>query len=185
MKKLLGTWMVICGLGLSGVAEAGTPTDVLKGSVVRLVGGARSREAAELLDRTLAYDMIGAAVLPDRHGNLTEEQHAEFMNVFSELLRRTYMKNLGSLKGAKVEWIDEIHVPKDDTVYVKVRAVKGRETVELEFRMSCVIDQWQVSDVVVEGSSMVRTWRSQVLKIMNRDGFDGMMKKLRGKLAKG
>lgn len=186
MKKGIFAIVVCClmTLGGPGLAAPG-PMDVLKSSVIRLAEGVPDREAARILDRTLEYDTIGLEVLGDSASGLTEEQVAEFHHVFSELLRRSYVKNISGLKGARVEWVDEIYVPKLDAAKVKVRAVRGGETVDMSFWMIHKFDRWCVSDVEVEGVSMVDTWRSQVRKIIKRDGFSGLISKLRAKLAKG
>ncbi len=186
MKKglfVIAMWclMTLCGEGLA----ASGPMDVLKSSVIRLAEGVPDREAARILDRTLEYDTIGLEVLGDSASGLSEEQVAEFHHVFSELLRRSYLKNISGLKGARIEWLDEIYVPKLDSAKVKVRAVRGGETVDMSFWMVYKFDRWCVADVEVESVSMVDTWRSQVRKIIKRDGFSGLIAKLRAKLTKG
>lgn len=180
-RALLGCGAFLAVVGLSGGAAAGEAGDALRTRIAALKVAGRGDLDREL-EATLAYDYIGSVVLPDPTEAVAREKRAEFLHLFSEVLRRGFMKNVGTLKRGKVVWGDEVHVPKDDSWLVKCVATEKGTAVEVDFKMVVEDGAWQVGDVVIDGSSTVGVYRRQLLKVLKRDGYDGIIRLLRVKL---
>ena len=55
--------------------------------------------------------------------------------------------------------------------------------IALEYKMLWRGDHWVVYDVVTDEQSMLENYRAEFNKIINRDGFDALLKKMKTKLA--
>jgi phospholipid transport system substrate-binding protein len=77
---------------------------------------------------------------------------------------------------------------KDGTTTVKTRAkhkTKEREPeLEIDFVIAKVGGGLKVVDILTERASLVKTYRSQFLRILRKDGFDKLIEKMETKLAK-
>ncbi len=60
---------------------------------------------------------------------------------------------------------------------------RGKKTeIALEYKMLCKDGHWVVYDVVTDEQSMLENYRAEFNKIINKDGFDALLKKMRKKL---
>ena len=184
MKKLLSCVVVVGALCCGSVARAGDASDRVVGRVEALMKVPPKATAVEIGESLFAYRIIAWSVLPDPNGKYDRVSYGEYETVFTALLRKNLVSRLGELKGARMKWGDE--VVKGNVVVLSARAVKGKcgeKSVDLEFVVEWVDGAWRVTDVVIEGASTVKTYRSQVKKMIDKGGFGAMMEKLRGKLA--
>lgn len=181
MKNVLTTLCTVGLLTLGGVATAGEAGTALRSRIDALKTASPAKLDGEL-EATLAYDYIGAAALPNVYGMVDPAKRAEFLHLFSEVIRRGFMKNVGTLKRGKVVWGDEVHIPKDDSWLVKCTATEGRDRVDVDFKMVVEDGSWQVGDVIIDGSSTVGVYRRQLQKVLKRDGYDGIIRLLKKRL---
>ncbi len=68
---------------------------------------------------------------------------------------------------------------------VKTRLVGYRQNdVVVEYRLYSDGGEWKVYDVVVEGISFINNYRQQFNSILSNESFDGLLSRLRDKVAK-
>jgi len=195
------TQTVVLALAEGANAQNETPTSVLKkvnGEVDRLLrkkvtpGSAAEKKvkdeiralAATLLD----YEELSRQALKRHWGTLSKAQQAEFVRSFRELIERNYVKQLRTgidygvtYKGEKVNG-DRAEVR---TIVRAKRKGRMADTV-VDYKMIRTSNGWRVWDIVTdedEYSSLVVNYRSEFNKLWDKEGFDGIMKKIRKKLA--
>ena len=62
---------------------------------------------------------------------------------------------------------------------------KAREPeLEIDFRLAKVDGKLKVVDIYTERASLVKTYRSQFLRILRKDGFDKLLEKMQKRLDK-
>jgi phospholipid transport system substrate-binding protein len=65
---------------------------------------------------------------------------------------------------------------------VKTEVVRTNDTVNVDYKLIKRSNEWQVYDLVVEGVSLVKNYRSQFGKIIHNESFDALMNKLNDKI---
>ena len=179
-------------LGSAHAAHAGEATDVVRdrqGTLFSLLKqhGDNAKIRA-VFDELLDYDAFAQASLGDEWSARSDDEKSEFSNLLKQLVRKAYEKNLKKTISFTIDYLGEDAA--DGGVIVKTRATNGsnarEEPVEIDFKMGRMADgTWKVRDIVTEGAPLVRNYRSQFTKIIKRDGFPALIKKMREKLAKG
>jgi len=185
------------------VGQAQTPTAALKkinADVDRLLkkkvpkGSAADKKVKAdikaLAGSLLDYDELSQQALKRHWGELSAAQRSEFTKVFRELIERNYVKQIRTGVDYGITYKEE----KVDGQKARVKTVirtkrKGRvaDTV-VDYRMLRAAGKWRVWDIITdedEYSSLVMNYRSEFNKIWAKDGFEGIMKKIRSKLAEG
>jgi len=124
-----------------------------------------------------------------RHWNeLSAAQRAEFTRVFRDLIERNYAKQIRGNVDYQVSYKGEKVTGERADVRTVIRAKrKGRmaDTI-VDYKMLLRQGKWKVYDVVTdedEYSGLVMLYRSEFNKIWSKDGFDGVMRKMKKRLA--
>lgn len=157
-------------------------TDLLK----KPAGSARDQQIAAVLDGMLDYDRLAREALSQHWGTLDEAQRKEFTELLKKLVQRNYERNIKNIQGYNVEYLGETATD-GSAVIVRTRAASKKNRreppVEIDYRLEQIGDEWRVCDIVTEGSSLVRNYRSQFNRIIKKDGYDALVKRLQERIA--
>jgi phospholipid transport system substrate-binding protein len=149
-------------------------------------GSQRDKQVAAVLDAMIDYDTLAKQSLAAHWGDLSDAQHKEFTDILRNLVRRNYERNIKNILDYRVEYLGE--ELGSEGVVVKSRASSANsreEPVSIEYRLLKGGGGWRVVDVVTEGSSLVNNYKSQFHRIIQKDGFDTLVRRMKDKLAKG
>lgn len=111
----------------------------------------------------------------------TPEELKQFMSLYVKILERTYLNRVEDYSGGEV--IYEQERIKDDKAILDTKFVSERFNIPVEYKMVREADAWQIYDVLIEGVSLVRSYRATYNEILRKDGFEGLIKKMEEKLA--
>lgn len=201
------------GLATAGSAQAGESTPAVKTVALTTNQGGVKQRALQSIDRVgrdtvavlsdltltkaqritnfrkiLARDLdipVLAKFMLGRHWkSASPEQRAAYTKVFSEFLLQTYSTRLG---GSKVDSFEVLKTEtakgtKDIFVHSRVRR-SGAAPLRAIWRVRPYGDEFRVVDLMVEGISMAITLRQEFAAILRRDGIDGLIAMLQGRLA--
>lgn len=115
---------------------------------------------------------------------ISSAQQQEFVDLFSDLLERSYINKIESYGGNKdqIQYTKET-IDKDGYAMVRSEILSARDlNVEIEYRLLKRNTEWEVYDVVIEGVSLVSNYRTQFNKIILEDSFEALVKKMKLKL---
>jgi len=112
----------------------------------------------------------------------TPEERRAFVDVFGKLLENSYANKLESYSDEKINYIDEI--VKGKYAMVKTEVVRKNGSVNVDYKLIESPSEWRVYDIVVEGVSLIKNYRSQFGKIIHNDSFEALMDKLNAKVKK-
>jgi phospholipid transport system substrate-binding protein len=107
------------------------------------------------------------------------EQKKRLVNEFRNMLVRTYSNAIQAYQGQTLKVLPSRgkQDPEDTTVRTQfVRA--GGQPLPIEFHMRKGEQAWKVYDIVVEGVSLVMTYRSEFDAVVKQEGIDGLIKRL-------
>jgi phospholipid transport system substrate-binding protein len=150
-------------------------------------GAQRDKQVTALLDGMIDYETLAQRSLASHWGDLSEAQHKEFTDILRTLVRRNYERNIKNILDYRVEYLGE--EPGSEGVVVHSRASsssdKREEPVSIDYQLMRTSSGWRVVDVVTEGSSLVNNYRNQFHRVIQKDGYDTLVRKMKDKLAKG
>jgi len=113
----------------------------------------------------------------------TESQKEEFMKEFRTLMVRTYAKALQEYSDEEVTILPVNMNPGDNMVEVKTEvSSKGNaKKTPIYYRMHISGDEWKVLDLVVDGISLVNSYRGEYDSIVRKDGIENLIARMREK----
>jgi phospholipid transport system substrate-binding protein len=145
-----------------------------KADVRKLVGG--FLDYRELARRSLAKHWDG----------LTPAQRQEFVATLRELVENSYLKEVTGDPSYVMKYAKEDKGGAEGTeatVDATLSTVSRNKKVEIALVYKLVHkDHWLVYDVVTDEQSMLENYRAEFNKIINKDGFETLLKKMKKKL---
>lgn len=144
-------------------------------------------DAKALIDDTLDWPELTQQALGARWKEISDAQRKEFAALLREMVEASYQSKLklvvhGEMKKpeqVRVEWLDE--KLKGDEATVTTRGRSDKQNATFEFKLRWRNGRWRIWDVAIDDVSTVRTYRTQFNQIIARDGFDGLIAKMRRK----
>lgn len=197
-KKIAAIALTAIALGaLPGVAGASSMgaqefiqarqtkvTDLLR----KPASSARDQQIASVLDGMLDYERLARESLAQHWSSLGDEQKKDFTELLKKLVQRNYERNIKNIQGYDVEYLGESGSGKS-AIVVRTRAASKKnvreQPIEIDYRLEQTDGDWRVFDIVTEGSSLVNNYRNQFNRIIRKDGYDALVKRLQDRLDKG
>jgi phospholipid transport system substrate-binding protein len=198
MRSLHRRVALVLGLFLSVIpvlpAVAGPPSDQLKSQIDRVLktlddpelkkeGRGKERRTAV---RKIANDIFDfnetARRSLGRHWQArTPAERDEFVQLFSDLLERSYISKVELYGGEKIQYLGDAVDGEQARVQTKL-LTKSSSDIPIEYRMHRKTgDRWLVYDVVIEGVSLVANYRTQFNKIIQTSSYQELVKKMKTK----
>jgi phospholipid transport system substrate-binding protein len=141
-------------------------------------------EVKKTVNALLDFNELARLSLNKHWKDRSEKEHTEFVSILQDLIERNYVKQLRSNLDYKLAYRsenvegDQAHV---DTV-VSVEK-KGRVTeVQIGYKMRKSAKGWMVWDVITDEVSIVSNYRSQFNRIIRKESYDALVKKMKRKL---
>jgi phospholipid transport system substrate-binding protein len=109
----------------------------------------------------------------------TPEQKKKLVAEFRNMLVRTYSNALQPYEGQQMKVMPVRMKPGDSEVTVQNQFIRsGAQPVKIDYSMRKTDKGWKVYDIVVEGVSLVLTYRSEFDAVVKQEGVDGLIKRL-------
>ena len=109
------------------------------------------------------FDLQGIAqiTLGRNWRRFNQAEKNEFTEVFGRFLGDTYVEKIQSaFSGQKVEYLGQEKIT-DTKAVVETKIVKDSREIPVDYRMHKVGADWRVYDVIIEGVSLVKNYRTQ------------------------
>jgi phospholipid transport system substrate-binding protein len=129
----------------------------------------------ELSKRTLGRDWK----------KMNAEQQKEFVKLFKQLLQGVYADRLLAYSDQKVIFDKEIMLKKGRAEVQSYLQTSDGKKIPLFYRLTDKSGSWKVYDIIIEGVSMVKNYRTQFKQILAKDSADKLIEILRDKVKKG
>lgn len=170
-------------------ALAGSPTDQLReysDKVIRVLDDPALRTQDRRAEvRKIANEIFDVAetakrALARHWQGRTPAEREEFIQLFADLLERTYIARIDQYGGERIRYTGEIVDGDRATVRATVVTKKGTE-VPVESRMLLRGQRWLIYDVLIENVSLIASYRAQFDKIVRTASFEELLRRLRTK----
>jgi len=185
--------VLVLGVMAAPPVAAGAPSDQLKTQIDRVLkaledpdlkkeGRAKERRAAV---RKIANDIFDFGETARRslgpHWQArTPAERDEFVQLFSDLLERSYISKVELYGGEKIQYLGDSIESDQAKVQTKLLTKSGSE-IPIEYRMHNKGGRWLVYDVIIEGVSLVANYRTQFNKIIRTSSYQELVKKMKAK----
>ena len=195
MKKLCYLFVVlVLSLARLGQAETVTdeaalePTEVVLQTADKVIERLRvsrplSNEQAtalveELILPHLDFETFARLTLGKYWRQASAEQRTAFTEEFHRLLMRSYATSLNAYSGERIEHIGQRNEP-GDRLLMQTQMIRAHGApVRIDYRLHKREDEWKIYDVVIEGISLIMTYRTSFSEEISRTGLDALILKL-------
>lgn len=173
---------------------AGAPTDAVQGTVNRVLDvlkdpkmkGPAAKEAKTERLRVIYKDMFdemefSKRTLARNWSKFTPDQRRAFVDLFEQVLEKTYLDKILDYSNEKIVFFKETAVG-DDKAEVQSRIVTSSKEIPMDYRMINKNGKWKVYDVVVENVSLVQNYRTQFNEILANGTPENLLETLRKKV---
>ena len=196
MVMIITLVAVVLSVGVS-CARAGEPMEQIKGTVESILALMRDEALSDPLRKEERRGLIMAQV--DERFNFEEmskrtlakawkvrsnEEKELFVKLFSELLKNNYIARIESYSDEIITYDNELIDQNKKTrakVYTSIQ--KNGKEVPVNYVLMNKEADWFVYDVSIEGVSLVRNYRSEFARILNKEKFAGLVDRMQEKNA--
>jgi phospholipid transport system substrate-binding protein len=144
---------------------------------------ARRTHLEPVIEKTYDIDFVAKSVMRKHWKSLTEEQRKRFTAVFRQHTIETYTDKFDSYNGQTFESVDQRELKRGSMLVHTTLVRVDKDPVELKYVLVKRKGQWRIVNVVADGVSDLAVKRAEYASIMERDGFEGLLDKLRQKIA--
>ena len=200
LRHLLLCAILLAALGPANIAEAGAPTEMLRGVFTDanrvLTDPATEQRPLErlvairgLFSRVFDFRDAAERSLGRQWQARTAAEQQEFTRVFADFVQRGFVYWLASVAeidgragGATVQFVSESVDRDTATVQVAILARGGR-MIPLTHHLIYRNRHWVVRDVNIEGISLVSNYRSQFDRIIRGSSYPQLLQLIRARVA--
>jgi phospholipid transport system substrate-binding protein len=180
-------WFVVVAAAPPGTES---PTEAVRGTITQVLQiledpslkePAKLKPRRRMLEEVIAsrfnYAEMSKRALAAYWPPLTEAQRAEFVELFKSFLSDRYAEKIEGYSGQQVGYLSE----RIEGTYAEVRTElrSDKTTIPMDYRILLKEGRWHAYDIVVDGVSLVKNYRSQFQKIIRETSYEELVKKLR------
>jgi phospholipid transport system substrate-binding protein len=173
--------------------RAGVPTDQVRQTADRVLSvlqdsrlkspdkqQERRAQIRQIVANRFDFGEMAKRSLGSNWQKISNDDRREFVELFTELLEKSYADQIESYNGEKIVYGRE-NVSQDQAdVNTKIVTKKGEE-IAVNYKLRSNGGDWKVYDVVIEDISIVNNFRSQFNRILANASFADLLKKLQSK----
>lgn len=138
---------------------------------------ARRRLLEETISKRFDYREMSKRTLASQWNRLSEEERTEFVTLFKQFLSDRYAGRIQDYSGEKVVYLSE----RLEGQYAEVRTkfVSSKTEYPLDYRLINREGRWYAYDIIADGISLVKNYRSQFEKILRTGSYQDLVARLR------
>ena len=146
-------------------------------------------EVKQLIGGSMDYAEMSRRALGKHWGQLSHEERSQFVANLGRLIESRYLVR-GMYLGpdCQIRFDKESIAPGGTaSVFATVLAARRRKTLRMtvEYRLLLEGDRWVVYDLVTDGKSLLDSYRDQFDKVIARESFSTLLRKLRERADQG
>ena len=198
MKKLLMTGLItqllVLVLLTTAMAEIRSPEVIIEQTSTQLLNiinqeSDRIREDAKFVD-SIVNDIIvpiidlqsmAKLILGKHWKTASEQQRTDFIGEFKNMLIRTYAKSVADFGHAEIKILPNAEGQKGKFYRVKTQVtLSGNPPLNVDYVFRQQKDkQWKAFDLVVDGLSMIKNFRSSFSQEIEETSLDALIDRMR------
>jgi len=185
---------VVLVLPLQGYAA--TPMETIKTGVNEVIAklsepGFKSQakdvqisQLSDLINTIFDFEELSKRTLGREWKKMKADQQNEFVQLFRKLLQGVYADRLLAYSDQKILFDKETELKKGSAEVQSYLQTSDGKKIPLFYRLTDKSGSWKVYDVIIEGVSMVKNYRTQFREILAKDSPEKLLEILRDKTSK-
>ncbi|UCD77492.1 MAG: ABC transporter substrate-binding protein [Desulfobacterales bacterium] len=142
-------------------------------------------QLTEVISTIFDFDELSKRTLGREWKKMKDAQQKEFVELFRELLQGVYADRLLAYSDQKVIFDKESMLKKGTAEVQSYLQTSDGKKIPLFYRLTDKSGSWKVYDVIIEGVSMVKNYRTQFREILAKESPEKLLEILRNKVGKG
>ena len=183
-------------IGFAHAADEQSPEALVKQVTAEILDALKSDKKLASGDRQAALKLAEEKVIPHidfeeatrlavgrAWSTASPEQKKQLVAEFRRMLVRVYSNAIQPYEGQTIQVAPVRMKPGDTeaTVHNTFKRSGGGQAVGFDYSMRKTDQGWKIYDIVVEGVSLVLTYRSEFDSLVKQEGVDGLIKRLASK----
>ncbi len=172
---------------------AATPMETVKTGVNKMLGtlgdpafkakpkDEQVAQLGEIIETVFDFNELSRRTLGREWRKMKAEQQKEFVELFKKLLQGVYADRLLAYSDQKVLFEKETMLKKGRAEVQSYLQTSDGKKIPLFYRLTDKSGSWKVYDVIIEGVSMVKNYRTQFRQIIAKDSPEKLLEILRQK----
>lgn len=191
-SRLIAALGVVIAIAMPALAQELSPDALVRQSVDETIGIIKANRELQTNNPARLAELVEAKVLQHfdfprmtrlavgrSWAQASDAQKEALTREFRTLLVRTYSTSLSQYRNQTIDVKPAKLQPKDEEVQVKtVVNQPGGQPIPIDYGMARTPSGWKVYDVLVDGVSLVTTYRSSFNDQIQKSGVDGLIKTL-------
>jgi len=174
-------------------SKAGIPSDQVRQTAdkvllilqdPRLKAADKKKERRDQLRQVISarfdFNAMAKSSLGQHWQRRSTEEQRQFVQLFTDLLERSYADQIESFNGEKIVYGRENQDRDHAEVDTRIVTNKG-EGFAVNYKLFSAGREWKVYDVVIENISLVNNYRSQFNRVLANSSFAEFLRKLQEK----
>ncbi len=164
---------------------SGEPVELVKSVILNEasfsdIDDIRERKAKqwEAISPSLDFEIISKRVMGEYWDKCLYEEQREFVKLFTSHLRNTYMKKANPLFGNPIISLREKQFNNFAKVQTTLLVKFGRE-ISADFYLIREEGEWKISDLVIEGVSLVNNYHRQIANTLVRTSYEELLRTIK------
>jgi phospholipid transport system substrate-binding protein len=193
MDRIMATALAASLLLLAAIspASATSPMDVVQTAAEQVVQVAqdptlagpsaaerRRQELQRIVESLFDFPEMTRRSLGRHWTDRTAREREEFIRLFKGILEHSYFGKIENYSGQRMLYLSETVDGEYATVRSKVTIGRKNE-LSVDYQLHLVGAQWTVYDVVLDGISLVSTYRAQFNRIIQISSYDHLVDEMR------
>jgi phospholipid transport system substrate-binding protein len=147
---------------------------------------AKRSEMRKIVSSFLDFEELAHRALARHWEGLAPKQRSEFVGVLRDLIERNYIKQVHGQPNYELHFTKEAIKAGEATVDSTLdTSHDGKQVnVEMEYKLLYKGSHWLVYDVITDEQSMLENYRAEFNKIITKESFDALLKRMKKRLEK-
>jgi phospholipid transport system substrate-binding protein len=178
-------WVFSAGAATSPTAQVKENADkvikILNDKALKGNKEKRRHLVANIVEKMIDWPEVGRRALAQHWKNRTPQEKEEFIDLFRDLLKRTYSEKLDIYAGEQIVYVSEKIEGSRAVVQTKVVNKIKEQEYSVDYRLIHRGEKWLGYDVVIEGISAVNNYRVQFNEIITGSSYEALLKKMKNR----
>ena len=182
LSIIVAVWFAFIGSAQAAAPLEYTRTILQQARTIVATSQTHNKKLAALsalFGKFLDTDAMGREALGEHWSSFTPAQQKEFLELFRELLQRTYVQKLLLLENPDFVYAGQQSAGNGATVDTKI--VTPRDQFDVSYRLTRAGDNWIATAITVEDVSLTANLGSQLSDLLTRMSIDDLLTLMRRK----
>jgi phospholipid transport system substrate-binding protein len=145
----------------------------------------RQQRITNVVQKRFDFDQMARLTLGRHWRDLSRAEQEKFTELFADLLRNTYVSRVDLYYEHEISVSFRDQEIRDGRAVVSSIVTTNSTNTPISYRLSEKNGEWLVYDVVIEGVSMIRNYRTQFSRIIEKEKFAGLIRRIEERIDSG